>query len=206
MMSHLRENSGFTLLEVLVATVIAVMLGAGGFAFFASQTRSLADQSATLDAAEGARAAFDFMAKDIRSAGANPAGTWVQAANSCATGLSAASTTSITIRADSNGDGTPETTTYSYDAGSKTIRRTDNDGVTDTLISNVNSFSLQYFVGSTAAATSGSPAQVTTAACDNVTTVLITVQVRNPKVVTINQMNLSARVALRNRKAVLARL
>ena len=206
MMSPVKDSSGFTLLELLVTTAIAIALGAGGFAFFANQTRSLADQSATLDAAESARAALDFMGKDIRTAGANPAGAWVQSANSCDTGLSAARTNNITIRADSNGDGTPESTTYSYDSGSKSIRRTDTNGATETLISNVTSFNLRYYAGSTERVPSGSPAQVTTAYCDTVTTVLLAITVQNPKTNTVNQMNLSTRVALRNRTAVLKRL
>src|SRR5882724_6434101 len=141
--TKLQNGSGFTLIELLIATVFSLALGIGGFAFYRSQARSLTDQSAGLDAIEGARAALDFMSADIRMAGANPAGTWSPAANGCFAGVSTAQATSLTIAWDgANGDTTygtinaGETTRYWYDAGTKTIVRTVN-GVDTTLIKNV---------------------------------------------------------------------
>ncbi len=153
------------------------MLGAAGFFFFRAQLRSLTDQAAGLDAVEGARAALDFMANDIRTASLKPTGSCA----TCGAGLSNARSDTITVAWDANSNGTLDATesiTYAYNSSAKTVTRTI-DGTTTTLISNVPSggLSFQYLQSDgSAAAMSGSPAAVTTPA--NVTTVLVTVQVQ----------------------------
>jgi prepilin-type N-terminal cleavage/methylation domain-containing protein len=192
---------GFTLIELLVATAISFVLGSAGFLFFRGQLRSLADQAADLDAIEGARSGLDFMANDIRMAGANPSGTWAPAANSCQKGLSSAQSSALTIRWDANADGSvsaAETITYAYDAGTQRVTRTVN-GASAVLINNAAGLTFQYFKGATAAAMSGSPLQVTTADCDGVTTVRVTVQVSAARATTPTTVSVGARVALRNR-------
>jgi prepilin-type N-terminal cleavage/methylation domain-containing protein len=196
-----RRCGGFTLTELLVATAISFVLGSAGFLFFRTQLRSLTDQAAGLDAIEGARAALDFMANDIRMAGANPAGTWTPAANSCLKGLSSARTSSLTLSWDANSDGSisaDETITYSYNAANKQVVRTVN-GSSAVLIKNASGLTFQYFKGATAAAMSGSPAQVTTADCDVVTSIRVTVQVSAARATTPTTVTVAARVALRNR-------
>jgi prepilin-type N-terminal cleavage/methylation domain-containing protein len=211
MIARLRDSAGFTLIEVLVAAVISLALGIGGFSFFRTQARSLTDQSASLDAAEGTRAALDFMAYDIRMAGNNPAGTWTQS-GTCEAGLKSAQTSDLTISWDgANGgvvDGSiaaGETTRYHYDYATKSIIRTV-DGADQTLIKNVPSggLSFQYFVGTAAAAMSGGA--VSSSDCNRVTNILITVQVQTARGTTVTNVNLGSRVALRNRKDVLKRL
>jgi Tfp pilus assembly protein PilW len=185
----------------MIATVISFVLGSAGFFFFRTQLRSLTDQAAGLDAIEGARAALDFMANDIRMAGANPSGTWAPAANSCLKGLGSAQTSSLTILWDANADGSisgAETITYSYDAANQRVLRTVN-GTSAVLIKNASGLTFQYFKGAAAAAMSGSPAQVTTADCDGVTSVQVTVQVKAARATTPTTVSVGARVALRNR-------
>jgi len=200
-MQTARLCGGFTLTELLIATAISFVLGSAGFLFFRTQLRSLTDQAANLDAIEGARAALDFMANDIRMAGANPAGTWAPAANSCQKGLSSAQSSSLTIRWDANADGSvnaAETITYSYDTANKRVVRTVN-GTSAVLILNASDLTFQYFKGATPATMSGNPAQVTTADCDNVTSVRVTVRVSAARAVTPTNVAVGARVALRNR-------
>ncbi len=193
------------MLELLVAAGISFVLGAAGFFFFRTQLRSLTDQAAGLDAIEGARAALDFMASDIRLASLKPTGS----CSTCGAGLSGAQSTTITVAWDANSNGTldaNESITYAYDASAKAVTRTIN-GTTSTLIRNVPSggLSFQYFQSDgSAAAMSGSPAAVTTPA--NVTTVLVTVQVQAANATTPWTTLLSSRVTLRNRASALARL
>ena len=201
--------AGFTLVELLVTTVLSFVLGSAGFLFFRAQLRSLTDQSAGLDAIEGSRAALDFMANEVRMAGANPAGTWPKT-GTCGAGLSSAQTSRLTIAWDgANGrpiDGTidaDESITYRYDSAGK---RTGAPSTASTPCSSATSLGLtfQYFKDATAAAMSGSPSQVTSADCNGVTNIQITVQVQTARATTVTNVNLGARIALRNR--VLARL
>jgi prepilin-type N-terminal cleavage/methylation domain-containing protein len=206
--THSRSRAaGFTLVELLVTMGISFVLGSAGFLFFRSQLRSLTDQSAGLDAIEGARAALDFMANEIRMAGANPAGTWPQT-GACGAGLSSAQTSRLTISWDgANGspiDGTidaNESISYRYDSASNRIWRTVN-GVDTLLILNATGLTFQYFKDAAAAAMSGG--QVTSADCNGVTNIQIAVQVKTARATTVTSVNLGARVALRNR--VLAKL
>jgi type II secretory pathway component PulJ len=197
--------AGFTILELLVAASISLVLGAAGFFFFRTQLRSLIDQSAGLDAIEGARAALDFMANDIRLASLKPTGS----CPTCDPGLSNAQSTTITFAWDANSNGTVDASewiTYAYDSSAKAVTRTVN-GTTTTLIRNVPSggLSFQYLQSDgSAAAMSGSPAAVTTPA--NVTTVLVTVQVQAANATSPWNTTISSRVTLRNRASALARL
>jgi len=201
--------AGFTLVELLVTVAISFVLGSAGFLFFSAQLHSLTDQSAGLDAIEGSRAALDFMANEIRMAGANAAGTWPKT-GTCGAGLSSAQTSRLTIAWDgANGrpiDGTidaDESITYRYDSAGKRIWRTVN-GVETLLIGNATGLTFQYFKDATAAAMSGSPSQVTSADCNGVTNIQITVRVQTARATTVTNVNLAAHVALRNR--VLAKL
>jgi Tfp pilus assembly protein PilW len=203
--SHGIGVAGFTIVELIVTTAISLVLGSAGFFFFRDQVRSLIDQSAGLDAIEGARAALDFMGNDIRMAGLKPTGSCA----SCGAGLSNARSDTITVAWDADGDGTldaDESITYAYNSGAKTVTRTIN-GTTTTLIRNVPSggLSFQYLQSNgSAAAMSGSPAAVTTPA--TVTTVLVTVQVQAKKATNPWNTTVASRVTLRNRASALARL
>jgi len=199
-----RAQSGFTIPELMISIVVSLLLGIAGFAFLRSQLRSLTDQSASLDAIEGTRAALDLMAHDIRMAGAVPTG----ACASCGTGLSAAAASGLTVAWDANANGTldsGESITYSYDAGTQSIVRTVTGGSAQTLIKNVpaGGLTFQYlqFDGTTAAMSGG---QVTSPAA--VVTIKITVQVQAARATTLNTTTLQTKVGLRNRSAVLARL
>jgi Tfp pilus assembly protein PilW len=188
------DSSGFTLPELLVATVISFMLGAGGFLFFRGQLRSLTDQSAGLDAIEGARAALDFMASEIRKAGEKPT------LNCGGCGLTAATANGLTISLDANGDGDAtdpgEQITYAYNATSKWITR----GGT-TLIRNASALSFSYVLANGTTTTAPTAAQLT-----QVVRVLVTVQVEAARATTVTTVTLRSGVTLRNQPSVLAAL
>ena len=186
-------NAGFTLVELMTSTVIAAVLGIGGVLFFRGQVLSLADQSAGLDATEGARAALDFMANEIRQAGSatTNSGSWSNPSGYCGAGLlSTSSATSLTIAWDGQ-------SAITYDINGSTIRRT-TGGVTSTLIKNAVALSFQFLRQDGSTATW--PAQ-----CTSVTNILVTVRVQTTRAPTTWTMSLASRVALRNNSTVLGR-
>jgi prepilin-type N-terminal cleavage/methylation domain-containing protein len=197
------RERGFTLLELVVASAVSLLLGAAGFSFFRAQIIALTDQSAGLDAVEGSRAALDFVANDVRMAGAIPTGSCL----TCGSGLANARADRLTVSWDANANGVLDATesiTYAYDSATTSVTRTVN-GVAQTLVRNVpaGGFALQYFnFDGTAAAMSGGV--VTTAA--NVTTVRVTIRVNAARATNVFSTHHGARVTLRNRAAVLKRL
>jgi len=201
-----RDCSGFTLPELLVATIISFLLGAGGFLFYRSQVRSLTDQSAGLDAIEGARASLDFMANEIRTAGEKPAIAGCGA--NC--GLLTGTATTLSIGLDANGDGnttgTNEQIGYSYNAGSKFIQRCTGNGCSGgtQLIRNASALSFQYaFDDGTATTSTPTAAQLTGG---HLVRVIITVTVEASRATTVTNVTLKSSVTLRNQASVLAAL
>jgi len=65
-------NTGFTLVEVLVAMVVSLIIMGGAYSIFNSQQRQTVIQTNISDAQQALRAAMDFMSRDIRMAGYNP--------------------------------------------------------------------------------------------------------------------------------------
>lgn len=184
-------SAGFTLVELLVTMGISFVLGSAGFLFLRSQLRSLTDQAGGLDAIEGARAALDFMAYEIRQAG-SPTG-----ACSAATPLSNANSTQLTI-AYCDATGTLQTVIYAYSSSAKAITRTV-AGTPSTLISNVPSggLSFAYYQADGGATDPALATPVATPA--NVKTVKVTVQVTTARATTATTVSIGSRIALRNR-------
>jgi prepilin-type N-terminal cleavage/methylation domain-containing protein len=191
--SHRLGNAGFTLIELLVTTIISFALGAGGVLFFRTQVRALADQSAGLDATEGARSALDFMASEIRRAGTNTGLGWALPANYCGAGLSqSSSANTLTIVWDGQA-------AITYDLNNGQIRRTVDGEAAQTLIKNAVGLSFQYLKQDNSAATW--PGQ-----CTSVTTILLNVQVQTPRAPSTSTVTFASRIALRNNSKVLGRL
>jgi len=198
------SSAGFTLPERLIATLISFLLSTGGFLFFRSQLRSLTDQSAGLDAIEGARAALDFMAGEIRTAGGKP----TLSCGGC--GITAATATGISFSLDANGNGNAtdsgEQLGYLYNAGSKTILRctgaTCSNGSTgSTLIRNASGLSFSYTLADGTTTTAPTAAQLS-----QIVRVALTVQVEAARATTVTTVTLKSEVTLRNQASVLAAL
>ena len=200
-LARLASAKGFTLPALLVATLISFLLSTAGFMFFRSQLRSLTDQSAGLDAIEGARASLDFMANEIRTAGEKP----TLACGGC--GLTAASATSLSISFDANGDGnataTNEQVSYAYNSGAQLIQRCTgaNCVPSTTLIKNAASLAFEYVLSDGTIVTAPTAAQLS-----QVVRVRITVQVNAAKATTVTTVTLKSGVTLRNHSAALALL
>jgi len=69
------KNKGFSLIELMVAMVIAIIVMGAIYAVYLSQTRVQVAQEVTLELQEGLRAALTIMEREIRTAGADPEGT-----------------------------------------------------------------------------------------------------------------------------------
>ncbi len=68
----MEKDNGFTLIETLVAMFMLSITMAAFYSVYRMQTRSLKGQENRLDAQQTARAALDFMVREIRNARYNP--------------------------------------------------------------------------------------------------------------------------------------
>jgi len=139
----LRDQSGFTIAELLVSSALSMMVLAGVYTVFRSQTHTVKVQERHMEAHEYALNAIDLMVREIRNAGYFPTGSPCGNVGNTA-GVVFASPTAIRFVYDSNGDGVcEEDITYTFTAGNMT--RTYN-GTTETLTDgNVTGFTLTYF-------------------------------------------------------------
>ena len=76
-MSLIKDNRGFTLVEVLVALAIDFVVLAGIYAAFYSQQKSHVKEQLVVDAQQNVRGAATFMTSEIRLAGMQRKGTTV---------------------------------------------------------------------------------------------------------------------------------
>jgi type IV pilus assembly protein PilW len=81
-MLRLKGNSGFTLIELSVSMVLAMMVAAAVYGFYKVQSRNLSVQENRQEAQEYARGVLDLMVSEIRNAGYNP--TQVTSGINCA--------------------------------------------------------------------------------------------------------------------------
>ncbi|MGH7819328.1 MAG: PilW family protein [Candidatus Binatia bacterium] len=150
---RLDHDDGFSALELLVATVVALVFSIAGWSFQRTQAVELHDQSASLDATERIRAAMGFMAREIRRAGYDPRLTALIVPGT--KGISVARSDRILVEFDANQNGAidadaddpgAESVLYSYDSANRRIVRTAG-GAAETLITGVppGGFTLEYF-------------------------------------------------------------
>lgn len=139
------RDRGFSLVELLVALVVASIVMAAIYSVYAALTRSYTTQNAAADVQQAVRATIDFMSEDIMMAGlTNPeedyGGTDV--------GISVAGSTQISFNADRNMDGDTDAAdnfeNITYALVGDQLQITDNSG-TETLIENVVNFQFRYF-------------------------------------------------------------
>jgi type IV pilus assembly protein PilW len=142
-MKKLRTNSmaGFTLVEMLVAIVVAGILGAAVVQLFVLQNQAYIRQNSGVLASQNARAGFDMLVREMRNAGYDPRG------------LSGAKITnwspdSLAWTADLNADGdtldSGEAVLYYYQSGNKTLRRREG-GSEGPVADGITSLVFEYF-------------------------------------------------------------
>jgi len=186
-------SKGFTLIELVVTLSIASFFLAALVGLVGSTSRSYRAQERMIDAQQDVRAAMDFMARDIRMAGADPM-------RSSGAGIVMAATKTLHFTADLNMNnaidtGISEDVTYNYDSANQRIERitptaTPGKDRTDFLIENVAAMSFTYLNNQDQAVV----------ALDDIVTVLLTIttQARDEKGATFNR-TLSTNINLRNR-------
>ena len=134
-MKHRPSNQGFTLTEILVAMIIAAIVGAGIYSTFYSQHKSYMTQEEVVSMQQNLRSAMHLLEKEIRMAGCDPtgkAGAGIQIAQ--------ANTIRITMDlTDDAGTGRPDGDTT--DPGEEivyTLSDMDGDGDSDLARNDVN--------------------------------------------------------------------
>ncbi|MDP4549011.1 MULTISPECIES: PilW family protein [unclassified Marinobacter] len=70
-----RAAAGFTLVELMIALVLGLLVIAGVGSVFLANQNAYRSNVALGEVQEGARTSFEFLARELRAAGANPCGT-----------------------------------------------------------------------------------------------------------------------------------
>ena len=136
------QESGFTLVELLIAMAISgIVLGAAVNTFIA-QRWSYALQEQVTEMTQGTRAAMELVTREVRMAGYNPARTSFD-------GITY-DPTHVHIRADLNGDGDTadanETIVYAYHTATQQMLR-DGDGSSQPIADHIQAFTFDYVDG-----------------------------------------------------------
>ena len=130
--NFIQSNQGFTMIELLVAMVVALLAMGAIYSTFLNQQKSYVVQQETAAMHQNIRAASFYMEKEVRMAGCDPTGS----ANAGITISEAKAdsirfTEDVTDGAGGNPDGDVtdpnEDITYSLD-GNRNLIRTDNNG------------------------------------------------------------------------------
>jgi type IV pilus assembly protein PilW len=142
------DPHGFTLIELMIAMAIGMIVFASVATTFTSQTRAYSAQEQINQMEQNARGALDIMLREIKMAGYKPNGGSVS-------GVVSYTSTSLTIQADLNADGSIsmdaahyEQIAYTYDSSNKRIRRQVGNAAADTLAENISAFAFTYYQAS----------------------------------------------------------
>ena len=149
------SRSGFSLVELMIAMVIAIVSLGAIYGVFASVQKTSTSNEVTARVMQSLRTSVDFMESDIRMAGLDRFG-------SAAAGIEVATATNLRFTADRNMNGTIDTTdlsdglqeqdlervTYIYDAANQRLRQCLSEGTAnawDMVAESVENFSFIYF-------------------------------------------------------------
>ena len=141
----IKENSGFTLLELLVGLGIAAIFIVAVVSIFATLTRSYTTQSTSANVQQAARVSLDYMTQNIRMAGFDPR-------RNAGAGIIEATPTSISFLLDRDASGeidnSEEDIAYVYDSADKEIEEvldaSTDDPVKQPFLDNVTDLSFAY--------------------------------------------------------------
>ena len=147
-----RLDGGFTLIELMISIAIGLVVLASVATTFTSQTRAYSAQEQINQMEQNLRGALDIMTREIKMAGYRPNGGTV-------TGVVSYTSTSLTIQADIDGNGTllasgsgsdtaNEQIVYVYDSVNKKITRQVGSGTAATLAENISAFTFTYYQSS----------------------------------------------------------
>ena len=135
-----KNEHGFSSVEIMVSTAIAMMVLAAVTNTFIGQTRYYNAQEQLNEMQQNARAAIDLIARELKVAGYDPSGTAIS------NGIPY-SPSQLEMLADLSGDGSvsglDEDIIYTYDPNNLRILRT-SGGATSTLSENIVEFTFDY--------------------------------------------------------------
>lgn len=156
----LRINSGFSLIELVVAMGIGMVVLAAVTTTFISQTRFYTAQEQINEMEQNARGALDLITRELKMAGYTPAAGVFYGVTY--------STSQLMIQADLDSSGAISTSTsaneqitYAYDSTNQRITRKVGTGTAEVLANNITAFTFSYLDSSgTATANSANIRQV----------------------------------------------
>ncbi|MFH1718459.1 MAG: prepilin-type N-terminal cleavage/methylation domain-containing protein [Planctomycetota bacterium] len=174
------DSRGFTLVEVMIAMAIVGAVVGAIYSIFISSNRSYRTQDSIADAQQRVRIGLDFMVRDIRMAGLDPAGPATDAVDSNGAGIKLATASKIRFTIDADMDGAieeanSERMSYEYDNGAGQLKRILYEGTgsqsTQSLIGDVSAMSFSYLDANGAAIA----LPVSAASLANIRTVVISI-------------------------------
>jgi prepilin-type N-terminal cleavage/methylation domain-containing protein len=137
----LRDPRGFTLVEMLVALIVASIVGLSMVKLFINQHQAFLRQNEGVRATQNARAGVDMMARELRNAGYDPRG-------SSGAGITQWSADTFGWTADLNEDGDAddddEQVAYLFKSGSGTLVRREG-GTNVTIADGITGLTFAYF-------------------------------------------------------------
>ena len=124
-MEIIRDQNGFTLVELMIALVVGALIIYAVTQFTVLQQQTYLNQEKIQNAQQGVRAAMLFMSNEIRMAGYDPEDDCLPDTNTDAIpdGVSATSSTTLTINTCTTTSPAWTTVTYTRDATDNTITR-----------------------------------------------------------------------------------
>ncbi|MCJ7540191.1 MAG: prepilin-type N-terminal cleavage/methylation domain-containing protein, partial [Desulfobacterales bacterium] len=157
------SNQGFTMVELLVAMVVALLAMGAIYSTFLNQQKSYVVQGETAAMHQNIRAAMFYMQREIRMAGCDPLG-------SASAGISLAEAKATSIRftedvsggAGSNSDGDVgdpnEDITYSLDGNGNLVRTDNNVSLVSQIVAqNIDAIDFVYLDGASNVLNAGGP-------------------------------------------------
>jgi type IV pilus assembly protein PilW len=100
-----KYNSGFTLIEVLIALVVTMIIMGGAYSAFNGYQKQTTIQTNVSDAQQTLRAAMDFMVREVRMAGYDPESDRNTGIEDVSIDAANNSSIEFTFAVDSDGDG-----------------------------------------------------------------------------------------------------
>lgn len=148
----LRDQNGFTLVELMVSMGIGMVILAAVTTTFMSQTRIYNAQEQINEMQQNARGALDILSRELKMAGYKPNGGGFNGVTY--------STTQLRVQADLNSDGAISTSstaneqiTYAFDNANEQITRAVGSGSAQILAEHISAFTFNYLDSAGAATT-----------------------------------------------------
>ncbi|HTN71896.1 MAG TPA: prepilin-type N-terminal cleavage/methylation domain-containing protein, partial [Methylomirabilota bacterium] len=118
-----KDQTGFTMVELLVAMTFSLAVLASIYSLFRAQSHTVKGQESRMEAHEYALSVLDTIVREIRNTGYFPTGTACSSPGNTG-GIVTATAQSFRLAYDSNGDGgCEEDVSFTYDSTNKDILR-----------------------------------------------------------------------------------